>query len=536
MSGFFRMEVKVVGRVGKRSSGEYGINDSLHAAAYIDGEEYRRTAPSAAAYISGSNLEVESGKKYDYRRKQGVEASFVVLPENAPKEYEDPQILWNAVEKAEIACNADIFREWLICFDKHLSFEERLAVAKQFAESLIEEGMAAVHVALHTEKDGNGNYHMHVLAPTRGLNEDGTWQECKTLPRRYALDEEGKQIPVIDRQTGLQKADQDGRLYWKRMPIEYVNPWNDRRAGNVRRWREVFCAIENKYLPEEFQVSPKSYREQGVDRIPGKHLGKVAFNVHRKMAAKIKGFSPEQRKEYLTRLDELLTRKNDSAEWQLEHDSLQKEIQDSMREVSKYTPQRDYIRCFRERRTQIQLEEAFSAVYQYQRHQYDENLQQEVADQCLELMEKVVQAAEDYLIISSGVLTRPMEQRLFQGEFDLKKALLEETKREIAELEKQLEKLTERGEKEYAEQIERLLTRCRETLQGEGSVGITGATESEDLGDGEGIVAAAERVSKLSEEFKRHHRELEAASRRIAEITGRKAEGRGQHTQKRVTH
>ena len=533
MSGFFRMEIKVVSRLGKRSDGTYGVNDSIHAAAYIDGQRYERNASSAAAYISGSSLTIENGKEYDYRRKQGIETSFVLLPENAPQEYINPQVLWDAVETMETASNADLFREWIICFDKHLTYEERLAVAKEFAESLAEEGMA-VHVALHSEKDGNGNFHMHALSPTRGFNEDGSWQEYKTLPRRYALDEAGNKIPVIDKKTGEQKVDQYGRPYWKREPIEYVNSWNDRRAGNAQRWRKVFCEIENKYLSPENQVSPKSYREQGIDRLPGKHLGKIAFNVHRKMAAKVKGLTPEVRKEYLERIDDLLSRKNNTPEWQAEHDALQAELQASLKEVSKYSPKKEQVKNFSEKRVQVQLEEAFSAVYQYQRSQYTEDVQQEVAEQSFAVVEKILQAAEDLLLMESGVLTQPMEQRLLQGEFNLKKALLKETEKEIAQIEKQIAELKERGEDAYGREIEQLLAQYRETLQRTGTVEPSGTAEPENLADGDGIVGTANRVSKLSAELRRHHRDLEEAGRRVAEITGRENKSRAQRTQKGI--
>lgn len=283
MSGFFRFECKVVSRKGRKKQ-----NSSLNAASYISGKTLK-----AAAYISG---------QADYSHKKGVLDSWVVLNDKAPREWSDPEILWNSVENIERGTNADLFREFIICFDKHLSYEEMVKVAGEFGESLVAEGMAAVHMAIHDEKGDNGNYHVHMLCPTRGLNEDGTWQTKKTYPRKYALDKNGNRIPVMDKVTGEQKT-YKGRKQWEREPLQYINSWNDRKNNNVRRWRQVFCDIENQYLPTEYQVTPKSYKEQGINKIPGVHLSKAEYEMRRKLDKIISSLSQEERKQFLSVLE-----------------------------------------------------------------------------------------------------------------------------------------------------------------------------------------------------------------------------------------
>lgn len=100
MSGFFRFECKVISRKGRKNGNN---NSSLKAASYISGK-----AIKAASYISGQEI-----ADADYSHKKGVLASWVVLNENAPEEWKNPEKLWNSVENVEKGANADLFRNLL---------------------------------------------------------------------------------------------------------------------------------------------------------------------------------------------------------------------------------------------------------------------------------------------------------------------------------------------------------------------------------------------------------------------------------------
>ena len=57
-----------------------------------------KSAIAAAAYRSGEKITNEyDGEVHDYTRKGGVVHTEILLPENAPAEYSDRAILWNAV-------------------------------------------------------------------------------------------------------------------------------------------------------------------------------------------------------------------------------------------------------------------------------------------------------------------------------------------------------------------------------------------------------------------------------------------------------
>lgn len=180
MSGFYRMEVKVISKTGKRQNGAIGENSARSASAYITASKVDALSPiDASAYISGNRVETKE-RVADYTKKKGVLSSDIVLPENAPDRLRDPSVLWSEVDRMAKRSNADLYREWICCFDKHLSLEQMEQVARQFAESLAAEGMV-VQYALHNEKD-NGNYHVHFMAPCRGIDPDGNWQRRKVQP------------------------------------------------------------------------------------------------------------------------------------------------------------------------------------------------------------------------------------------------------------------------------------------------------------------------------------------------------------------
>ena len=61
-----------------------------------------KSVVAAAAYRSASKIENQyTGIMEDYTKKKWVTHSEIVLPEHAPKEFQDRGYLWNSVEEAE---------------------------------------------------------------------------------------------------------------------------------------------------------------------------------------------------------------------------------------------------------------------------------------------------------------------------------------------------------------------------------------------------------------------------------------------------
>ena len=160
---------------------------------------------ASAAYRAGEKLYGDYyGEFSDYTRKAGVIFTEIILPDNAPAEYQDRATLWNAVEKAERGKNAQLAYSFDIALQNELTMEENIALARQFVrEQFVAKGMIA-DLAIHApEKDGGiQNPHFHVMCPIRPLNPDGTWGQKQK--RVYRLDADGNRVlgrngkPVFD--------------------------------------------------------------------------------------------------------------------------------------------------------------------------------------------------------------------------------------------------------------------------------------------------------------------------------------------------
>ena len=72
-----------------------------------------RSATAAAAYRSASVIECDrEGRMHDYTAKRGVEACFILAPDDAPEWAQDRAALWNAAEARETRSNSVTAREW----------------------------------------------------------------------------------------------------------------------------------------------------------------------------------------------------------------------------------------------------------------------------------------------------------------------------------------------------------------------------------------------------------------------------------------
>lgn len=234
-----------------------------------------KCAVASAAYISAGKLYDERlGLTFSYTRKEEVIFTEILLPENAPKEYRDRETLWNAVEKVQNKSNSRYARMFEMALPNELTTEEQIKLARDFIQkNFVVKGMAA-DFALHKKE---GNNHIHVMTTVRGFTKNGTWASMEK--KDYARDENGNRIPIIDPATGLQKRGKKNDLQWKRVTVKR-NEWNSRKQ--LMEWRKNWAEECNKYLPEDKHIDHRSYREQGVDKIPTIHEGYAA----RQMKAK----------------------------------------------------------------------------------------------------------------------------------------------------------------------------------------------------------------------------------------------------------
>jgi hypothetical protein len=143
-----------------------------------------RTATAAAAYRVGERIECQrEGRIHDYTRKQGIEETFIIAPENAPDWAQDRAALWNAAEASETRSNSVTAREWELSLPFEISAEVRSQITREFAEQLVSRYGVAVDVAIHApNREGDQrNHHAHVLTSTRRLEPEGFTTKTRVL-------------------------------------------------------------------------------------------------------------------------------------------------------------------------------------------------------------------------------------------------------------------------------------------------------------------------------------------------------------------
>ncbi len=225
-----------------------------------------KSAVAAAAYRSGTKLVNEwDGMTHDYTRKGGIIHSEILLPAHAPPEFQDRSTLWNSVERIEKSSNSQLAREIEVALPVELSRDQQLTLVRSYVQdNFVSAGMCA-DFALHDK--GDGNPHAHILLTVRPLTETGTWgAKCRKI---YDLDARGQRIP-------------DGSGGWKNHR-EDTTDWNDRDKSE--QWRKEWADYVNNALeaagrPE--RIDHRSYKRQGVEKVPTIHMGVAAARMERR--------------------------------------------------------------------------------------------------------------------------------------------------------------------------------------------------------------------------------------------------------------
>ncbi len=147
-----------------------------HLSGSIISRSQGRSAIASAAYRSGEKLSDEKqGVVHDYSKKQDVVFSDVFLPEGAPEEFKNREVLWNAVEKHEKRKDAQLAREFTISLPRELTIEQNKALITEFvSHEFVAKGMIA-DVCFHNDllRDGNRQPHAHVMLTLREVNKEG---------------------------------------------------------------------------------------------------------------------------------------------------------------------------------------------------------------------------------------------------------------------------------------------------------------------------------------------------------------------------
>lgn len=209
-----------------------------------------RSAVAAAAYRNGSVMtDRNSGEVHDYTRRERLGPNFTVV--NGRLSAVKSEALWNAAEQAETRKNSTLARELVIALPHELDEKAYVRMLRACAEELTRLHGVAAEVSIHppsrnSEADQKNN-HAHVMMTTRRVKSVA-----------------GGQV-----QLGEKTRELDARA---------TGP------AHVTAWREIWERILNAELAQArvAQVSCRSYKDQGIDRVPGRHMGPAATAVHRK--------------------------------------------------------------------------------------------------------------------------------------------------------------------------------------------------------------------------------------------------------------
>lgn len=275
----------------------------FHLEAKVISRGTGRSVVAAAAYASCSKLYNDyDGVTHDYTRKRGCVYSEVFLPEEAPKEWQDRQKLWEAVEQAEKTKNSRLARELIVALPVELSPETWKEMLRDFVKNQCTENGMCADVNIH-DPDGH-NPHAHILQTIRPLDEHGNWQAktqkeylCrrgkeergftaeefqtakmqgwgKLYPYRsgkkkaFLTPSEAEQIKEAVRTSRSPKSTRYGR----QNPISAA--WNSEEQ--LQTWRESWAEIINEAQEKAGlidRVDCRSHQARGLSEQPTVHEG-----------------------------------------------------------------------------------------------------------------------------------------------------------------------------------------------------------------------------------------------------------------------
>lgn len=270
-----------------------------------------RSAVAAAAYMSCSRIYNDyDGIQHDYTRKQGLVWQQVFLPDMAPVEWADREILWNAVEEAEKTKDSRLAREFVVALPVELDRDEWIALLTDFIRvNFVTEGMCA-DVCIH-DTDGH-NPHAHIMLTVRPLTKDGKWQhktekeylcirdgeergftatefkseKSQGWEKQYQYKVGKKRVYMPPSQAEAQGYERISKYpkstkYGRQNPISVR--WNS--EDQLVLWRAAWADVTNRFLERsgsQERIDHRSHAERGLDEQPTIHEGVVARALEQK--------------------------------------------------------------------------------------------------------------------------------------------------------------------------------------------------------------------------------------------------------------
>lgn len=272
-----------------------------------------RSAVAAAAYLSCSRLLNEyDGVQHDYTRKQNLVWQQVFLPVAAPAEWQNREILWNAVEENEKTKDSRLAREFVVALPIELSKAQWERLLSDFvSDTFVSDGMCA-DVAIHDPYPPGHNPHAHILLTVRPLDEKGKWQ-YKT-EKEYLCVKNGKEqgftaaefkqaqadgwekqyqykvgkkkvymVPSSAQAQGYERVSKypKSTKYGRQNPIS--ERWNSEEQ--LVFWRKAWADVTNLHLEragQEGRIDYRGHAERELEEQPTIHEGVIARALEKK--------------------------------------------------------------------------------------------------------------------------------------------------------------------------------------------------------------------------------------------------------------
>lgn len=273
-----------------------------------------KSAVATAAYHAGIALTNQyDGINHDYSYKQDVGETYIRMPETAPERWRDESIpakervgiIWNDVEMAQTATNAQLARSNFIALPHNLTIEQGLECVDRFiSENCTSKGMGATY-SLHNKAN---NRHVDVMYLMREYDESGKPREkskkqylCRNEQgwERYLDAEKLKQSKGYEKvykyQNGSEKRNMtaseaaragDGWQRINKYPVcrtIKTGGWDD--PDLAQKWRKSWEEILNdkyKELGMSDRVDCRSYKDRGLGIMPTVHEGHGPGSEERK--------------------------------------------------------------------------------------------------------------------------------------------------------------------------------------------------------------------------------------------------------------
>lgn len=199
----------------------------------------------------GSKAKGQSAKaKHEYVAREGRYAKdsrelLYIESGNMPAWVASPKAYWEKADVYERA-NGRLFVEVEFALPKELDEDERVGLAREFAKSLTDTERLPYTLSIHRGKGHNP--HAHLVISER--KNDGIERAPDRWFRRYDSND--------SKRGGAQKSETLSNPEW------------------LQETRETWAKMANEALERvglQDRIDHRSYKDQGIDKIPGQHIG-----------------------------------------------------------------------------------------------------------------------------------------------------------------------------------------------------------------------------------------------------------------------